>query len=204
MLACLLEQARSMEDLVERACDGSSEARVLVMQLVTDVIRGEKEIDRLKELFTERLYKEKRFLPNFQKNDYLFICESIDDVADEIEIVGRQFQIYSFDFPKGVMMDFIGLAKAVNNTIKRLSDQLTFLFKDFSRSNVSWERTQAERRGAREISWSLHQAILAADISHKDLLMQRALVKTLISVADKAERFSDSINALAIKYLTLD
>ncbi|MBN2154307.1 MAG: DUF47 family protein [Candidatus Lokiarchaeota archaeon] len=204
MLVSLLKQAQEMEELVEQVCDGSPQARVNVTQLVTAVIRGEKEIDRLKEAFTEKLYKEKGFLPNIQKNDYLYICESIDDIADEVEIVGRQFQIYSHDFPQSVKMDFISLARAVNNTIKRLSDQVTFLFKDFSRSNLAWERTQAERRNAREVSWSLYQAILSMDLNHKDLLMQRALVKSLIAVADKAERFSDAINALVIKYLTLD
>jgi len=49
----------------------------------------------------------------------------------------------------------------------------------------------------------LHE-ILESEVDHKKFLMLRALVKSLIAAADKAEDFSDSINALAVKYLTLD
>ncbi len=79
-----------------------------------------------------------------------------------------------------------------------------FLFKDFKMTESAWIKVQEERRNAREQQWTLHAKILDQETDFKALLMLRALVKVLISVADKAEDFSDSINALAIKYLMLD
>nr|MDO8083855.1 DUF47 family protein [Candidatus Sigynarchaeum springense] len=96
MLDALKKQSQLTEELVKQACDGSDKAAIRVKALVSDVIALEKKIDRLKEAFIETLYAEKGFLPNIQKNDYLFITENIDEIADEIEIVARQFQIYDY------------------------------------------------------------------------------------------------------------
>ncbi len=197
-------QSQKTEELVREACDGSEKAVIRVKALVSDVINLEKMIDRHKEAFIEKLYTEKGFLPNIQKNDYLFITENLDEIADEIEIVARQFQIYDYNFPEPVKNDFISLAIAVNNTVASLANQVIYLFQDFKRAGSTWIKVQEERRLAREVSWSLLHEILEIDINHKHFLMLRALVKALISVGDKAEDFSDSINALAVKYLSLD
>jgi predicted phosphate transport protein (TIGR00153 family) len=204
MVEALKLQSQKMEDLVRQACDGSAKAGTNVKALVSDVIGLEKKIDRLKETFIEKLYSQKGFLPNIQKNDYLFIVENLDEIADEIEIVARQFQIYDYIFPDSVKNDYIGLAGAVNYTVSSLADQVIYLFKDFKRAGTTWNKVQEERRNAREISWSLLREILVITIDHKHFIMLRALVKSLIAVADKAEDFSDSINALAVKYLSLD
>jgi predicted phosphate transport protein (TIGR00153 family) len=193
-----------MEELVRKACDGSDKAVILVKALVPDVITLEKRIDRLKEDFIEKLYTQKGFLPNIQKNDYLFITENIDEIADEIEIVARQFQIYDYTFPDSVKNDFISLAIAVNNTVASLANQVIYLFQDFKIAGSTWVKVQEERRVAREVSWSLLREILGIEVDHKQFLMLRALVKALIAVGDKAEDFSDSINALAVKYMSLD
>ncbi len=198
------QQSQRTEELVRQACDGSDKAAVRVKALVSDVIALEKKIDRLKETFIKKLYTQKGFLPNIQKNDYLFITENIDEIADEIEIVGRQFQIYDYTFPDIVKNDFISLAIAVNNTVVSLADQVIYLFKDFKHAGSTWIKVQEERRVAREVSWSLLREILEIDVNHKHFLMLRALVKSLIAVGDKAEDFSDSINALAVKYMSLD
>ncbi len=197
-------QSQKIEELVKQACDGSDKAVIRVQALVSDVIALEKKIDRLKENFIKTLYTQKGFLPNIQKNDYLFITENIDKIADEIEIVARQFQIYDYTFPDTVKNDFISLAIAVNNTVASLTEQVIYLFKDFKRAGSTWIKVQEERRVAREVSWSLLREILEIDVGHKQFLMLRALVKSLIAVADKAEDFSDSINALAVKYISLD
>lgn len=197
-------QSQEMEELVRKACDGSDKAVILVKALVPDVITLEKRIDRLKEDFIEKLYTQKGFLPNIQKNDYLFITENIDEIADEIEIVARQFQIYDYTFPDSVKNDFISLAIAVNNTVASLANQVIYLFQDFKIAGSTWVKVQEERRVAREVSWSLLREILGIEVDHKQFLMLRALVKALIAVGDKAEDFSDSINALAVKYMSLD
>jgi predicted phosphate transport protein (TIGR00153 family) len=204
MLDALKLQSKKMEELVRQACDGSDKAVISVKALVTDVITLEKKIDRLKETFIEKLYTQKGFLPNIQKNDYLFITENLDEIADEIEIVARQFQIYDYTFPSAVKNDFISLAIAVNNTVTSLAEQVIYLFQDFKIAGSTWNRVQEERRVAREVSWSLLREILELQVDHKHFLMLRALVKSLIAVGDKAEDFSDSINALAVKYLSLD
>jgi predicted phosphate transport protein (TIGR00153 family) len=204
MVDALKQQSKKMEELVQQACDGSDKAVIAVKGLVSDVIALEKKIDRLKETFIEKLYTQKGFLPNIQKNDYLFITENIDEIADEIEIVARQFQIYDYTFPSSVKNDFFSLAIAVNNTVASLAEQVIYLFQDFKIAGSTWNKVQEERRVAREVSWSLLREILGLEVDHKHFLMLRALVKSLIAVADKAEDFSDSINALAVKYLSLD
>ncbi|MEX2683943.1 MAG: DUF47 domain-containing protein [Candidatus Sigynarchaeota archaeon] len=204
MLDALKLQSQKTEELVRQACDGSEKAIIRVQALITDVIGLEKKIDRLKETFIQRLYTQKGFLPSIQKTDYLFITENIDEIADEIEIVARQFQIYDYSFPDQMKNDFISLAIAVNNTIASLVEQVVYLFKDFKIAGSTWNKVQEERRMAREVSWSLLREILGANVDHKKFLMLRALVKSLIAAADKAEDFSDSINALAVKYLSLD
>ncbi len=204
MVDALKMQSKEMEELVREGCNGSDKAVTRVKALVPDVITLEKKIDRLKEAFIKRLYTQKGFLPNIQKNDYLFITENLDEIADEIEIVARQFQIYDYTFPDSVKTDFISLAIAVNNTVVSLADQVIYLFRDFKRAGSTWAKVQEERRLAREVSWSLLHEILEIQIEHKHFIMLRALVKSLIAVGDKAEDFSDSINALAVKYLSLD
>jgi hypothetical protein len=92
----------------------------------------------------------------------------------------------------------------VNNTVTSLAEQVVYLFQDFKIAGSTWNKVQEERRMAREVSWSLLREILEIEVDHKHFLMLRALVKSLIAVADKAEDFSDSINALAVKYLSLD
>nr|MDO8109537.1 DUF47 family protein [Candidatus Sigynarchaeota archaeon] len=204
ILDLLKEQASKMEALVQQSCEGSAQGKIAANSLVGEIIDYEKKIDRVKEVFTVNLYKQKGFLPSIQKNDYLFIVETIDEIADEMEIVARQFQIYEFNFPEALKTDFVGLAEAVTSTVETLVDEISFLFKDFKMTENAWIKVQDERRAAREQQWTLHAKILDMESDFKALLMHRALVKVLISVADKAEDFSDSINALAIKYLMLD
>jgi uncharacterized protein Yka (UPF0111/DUF47 family) len=95
ILEILQNQARKIAELIRQACDSATiKAKLAVDALVVDIISCEKKIDRLKEAFTEKLYLKKGFLPSMQKNDYLFIVENLDEIADEMEIVGRQFQVF--------------------------------------------------------------------------------------------------------------
>ena len=204
ILEVLQNQAKKVVELIQQACDPSSKAKLAIDALIVDIISCEKRIDRLKEAFTEKLYMKKGFLPSMQKNDYLFVVEHLDEVADEYEIIARQFQVYDFEFPDELKNDFIGLAEEVAGTVGSLVDHVVLLFKDFRMTQPAWLRVQEMRRNARESQWSLHGKLLALDIDVKQLIMQRALLKILINVADKAEDFSDSINALAIKYLAID
>jgi len=204
ILDVLQVQAKKIVELIQQACVPDSKAKLAVDALVVDIITCEKRIDRLKEAFIEKLYLQKTFLPNMQKNDYLYVVENIDEIADEMEIVGRQFQIFDFSFPDELQNDYIGLAEAIANVVASLVDHVVFLFKDFKMSHPAWIHVQDERRNAREMHWTLQSKLLSLDLDFKHLLMLRALVKILINVVDKAEDFSDNLNALAIKYLRIE
>lgn len=198
------DQARKIVELIQQAYNPDSKARLAVDALVVDIISCEKRIDRLKEAFIEKLYIQKTFLPNMQKNDYLYVVENLDEIADEMEIVGRQFQIFDFSFPDELKNDFIGLAEDIAAAVASLVDHVILLFKDFKMSQPAWRRVQDVRRNAREENWTLQAKLLALDQDFKQMLMLRALVKILINVADKAEDFSDNLNAIAIKYLRIE
>lgn len=204
ILDVLVKSSSDIEKLVDLACKGVTNTSVEMKNVINDMITEEKMIDRLKESFVENLYKKKGFLPTFQKVDYIKIIEKLDDISDEMEIVARFFQVYPYTFHEDLKGDMEKLGKEVADVVRKLVYTVQMLFDDFSKVQGASDAVQSERREAREAQWAAMEKLFSLELHAKDYLMINNLIRMLLKVADKAEEFSDEIDALAIKYAMLD
>ena len=204
ILDVMVKSADNIEKLMDLACEDVTNKSLEMKRVINDIITEEKMIDRLKEDFIHNLYTKKGFLPTFQKVDYVRMIEKLDDISDEIEIVARFFQVYPYKFHEDLKDDMDKLSKEVADVVRNLVSTVRLLFDDFKKVHESSEAVQDERREAREAEWIAMEKLFSLELHAKDYLMINNLIRMLLKVADKAEEFSDEINALATKYAMLD
>ena len=204
ILDVMVKSANNIEKMMDLACEGITNSSLEMKNVINDMITEEKMIDRLKESFVENLYKKKGFVPTFQKVDYIRIIEKLDDISDEMEIVARFFQVYPYTFHEDLKDNMDKLSDEVADVVRKLVFTVQMLFDDFSKVQGASDAVQNQRREARQAQWAAMEKLFSLELHAKDYLMINNLIRMLLKVADKAEEFSDEIDALAIKYAMLD
>ncbi|MHA1682838.1 MAG: DUF47 family protein [Promethearchaeota archaeon] len=204
ILKILKESSIKMVDLVEHGCNETDQGRELVEGLIMDIIASEKRVDRLKEEFIKNLYTKKRYLPTFQKLDNVMIINKLDEIEDLIEIVARYFKIYPYHFHDDIKEDLKAFARESGDVVVSLSEAVRLMYLDFNGAQDACLVVENERREARESQWHLQEKLFKLDITARDLMMVRALIRVIIKVVEKCEMFSDDLRSIAIKYSALD
>lgn len=191
-----------MVNLVGKSCVSCTPEDLEPM--TEDIIMHEKLVDRTKELIIEKTHVTKSFASDYTNDENYFVIRALDEIEDQIELVARMFQIYSFKYPDDLRRDIIKLAKRVNQTINYTMTSVQLFYEDLAAVRAEIEKVEDSRREVRELELKVLKNLFDKIELHKDsprLFMIKDLIHNLVNLADIMEEFSDDLEEIALKYL---
>ncbi|MFX0102885.1 MAG: DUF47 domain-containing protein [Candidatus Hodarchaeota archaeon] len=191
-----------MVNLVGKSCVTSNPEDL--EPIADDIIMNEKLVDRTKEIIIEKLHVSKSFTSDYSTADNYFVIRTLDEIEDQIELVARMFQIYSFKYPNDLRMEIIKLAKLVNKTIEVTLKSVDLFYNDLANARAEFEKVEDARREVRELGLKILKSLFDKIELIKEsprLFMIKDLIQNLVNLADIMEEFSDDLEEIALKYL---
>ncbi|HEY0087690.1 MAG TPA: DUF47 family protein [Candidatus Lokiarchaeia archaeon] len=165
-----------------------------------EVIECEKKCDRLKEIYINYLFTDKRSLPFFVEDRYKIII-SLDEISNKSELVARYAQVFPFEFFEDIRKDTKELIKLYHEIINNLLDCTLLMETDFSGAYQIAFEVENKRREAFNLKFKLLDIIFN---KKKEESLRINLTWNLISliydVISWAEQTSDYLRGLIIKY----
>ena len=159
----------------------------------------EKQCDRIKEVIATKLFREKTTF-QFTKSDRYNIVLKVDDVINQADIIAHKIQLYELKIPSLLIPSLKELVKFTCQAIKDLQITIMELRQNFTKAIDKAAIVEDDRRTARHICWDLLKTLYHIPSDPITLLLTRELILDLMTLADKAERLSDFIELLAIRY----
>jgi len=163
------------------------------------VIQSEQKCDRLKEKFTQILFKEKRALP-FLVEDRYAIMMKIDQINDMTEFFARFLQVYPFELYDDIKDDFKSLCGYCMETVEILINCATLVEADFDSAYKKTFEVEEIRRKARKAKFDLLETVFKKKEEPTRVYLTSKLVTYIYEVASWAEDVSDFLRGLIIKY----
>jgi uncharacterized protein Yka (UPF0111/DUF47 family) len=165
---------------------------------------NEKLVDRTKEIIIEKLHVTKSFITDYSNDDNYFVIRRLDEIEDQIELVARMFQIYSFKYPDDLRVEIIKLAKLVNKTVEHTVKSVELFYEDLTSIRAEIEKVEDVRRDVRELELKILKNLFDKIELYKEsprLFMIKDLIHNLVILADIMEEFSDDLEEIALQYL---
>ncbi|MHA1317404.1 MAG: DUF47 domain-containing protein [Candidatus Heimdallarchaeaceae archaeon] len=168
------------------------------IEKTNETIEIEKKQDRSREEIISRLFSRETMV--FSRSDRLSIVESLDRIADKIEIALKNLIIHRCDISPELKEGIIKITKLNSKIGKEVKELVIAIFEDFSKGKEHVEEITNLRREVRSIHWDLLEKNYSVKQDFKDFNLQETLIKNLGKVADRAEEFADQIYNLLCKY----
>ena len=185
----------SMEKAIEAYLDGDFDQAI---EKTNETIEIEKKQDRSREEIIGRLFSRETMV--FSRSDRLSIIESLDRIADKIEIALKNLIIHRCDISSELKEGIIKITKLNSKIGKEVKELVIAIFEDFSKGKEHVDEITNLRREVRTIHWALLEKNYSVNQDYKDFNLQETLIKNLGKVADRAEEFADQIYNLLCKY----
>lgn len=172
-----------------------------VDQYCERVVAAEKKADRIRDAVVEKMFGRGR-LP-FSKSDRLHLVNRVDRVTDMAEIVARRLSFAPLQLPEDIKGDFIKLAGAAVETVRKLAVALGAIHDDLLEAKRLCKDVEDIRRVARNTEWSLFHRLYKSSLPVQRFVLLKDLIEGFGRLADRAEDFGDFLMALAAKYVSI-
>ena len=202
VLDTIVKSGDIMVDLITKACYG--DVNDVIPGLVDKLIANEDLVDNSKEIFIEKIFIKKQYLSNYSKIDNHFIIRKLDHIADQIEVVARMFDIYTFQFPRNIPEKVVELSKKVNKVIKLTMRTVENFYSNLPLARRAINEVEDARVEAREVEFDVLKAlfeIITLQLDSSRLFMIKSLVENLSKISDIAEEFCDDLDAIVLQYM---
>ncbi len=192
----MVEMVQNLEIALIALLDGDFEKVKTSAIAVTGL---EKTCDRIKEALEEKLFVEKKTF-QFTASDRHQIILMIDEVVNHGDIIAQKLLIYDLKVPPQLIPSIKNLVKYSCDSVEELRNAVTLLRTDFKIAMQSAKVVEDKRREARNLCWALLKETYQIPMDHLVMLLTRELILDITRLADMAERSSDNITTIALKY----
>jgi len=195
-------------EFLSETLNGSAILHDALSQLIDDklkketldgVIQAEKKCDRLKEKFTQVLFKDKRALPFLVEDRYKIIM-MVDTVNDKMEFFSRFVKVYPFKIYGEIKEDFRQLTNSCIQAVEELINCVTLIETDFDGAYKITFKIEDLKREARTAKFNLLEILYKMTDNPTKVYLTSKLVTYLYDIAAWAEETSDYLRGLIIKY----
>jgi len=173
----------------------------LKKESIEGVIQIEKKCDRLKEKYTEVLFRDKRALP-FLVEDRYNILMMIDSVNDKMEFFARFLDVYPFKLYKEIKEEFKALCSACGQSVEELVDSALLIETDFDGAYKITFEIEERKREARRAKFNLLGKLYKMKDDPTRVYLTSKLVTYIYDIVSWVEETSDYLRGLIIRYPT--
>ena len=190
------EVVKNLGQTVLLLLDGEYQKMLVPASVVTSL---EKECDRIKEVLVKKVIEEESPLP-VAKVDFLKIVQKVDGIVNQADLIAHKISIHEVKFPPSLAAEMKDLVKHAIESVMNLRVAIDAVQQDFQEAGKTAVIVENKRRDARNSCWKLLKDLYHLPTDLPTLILTRELILDLVDLADLAEKFSDFIRTLVIKY----
>ncbi|MFX1559196.1 MAG: DUF47 domain-containing protein [Promethearchaeota archaeon] len=166
-------------------------------ELEEEIIKLERESDRIKEHLVEKILTQHAFLPQQSQERHL-LSSHMDGIIDAAEEAIRMMAVGKGLSPPEEIEDIADKCWICTDL---LQDAVKYLFKDFKKSVEITRKLDLVREEARDLQFDLLKKLFrTSEYKAPDVHFFKSVSERILDVAIKAELAGDYIRELAIKY----
>jgi len=171
----------------------------LKKETLDGVIQAEKKCDRIKEKFTQVLFKDKRALP-FLVEDRYNILMMVDTANDKMEFFARFLKVYPFELYKEIKDEFSKLSTTYAQSVEELVNCATLIETDFDGAYKTTFKIEEIKRQARTAKFNLLDKLYKMTDNPTKVYLTSKLVTYMYDIVSWVEETSDYLRGLIIRY----
>ncbi|MHA1204819.1 MAG: DUF47 family protein [Candidatus Heimdallarchaeaceae archaeon] len=145
------------------------------IEKTNETIEIEKKQDRSREEIISRLFSRETMV--FSRSDRLSIVESLDRIADKIEIALKNLIIHRCDISPELKEGIIKITKLNSKIGKEVKELVIAIFEDFSKGKEHVEEITNLRREVRSIHWDLLEKNYSVKQDFKDFNLEKLQIE---------------------------